>query len=329
MGGSGPQHREPPDGLAVSTAPSGASAARFADREILLLTRIWPTRDRPSVGSFIRARSTGVVRMRVIRPRWHRLPSPLIYAILLVDALLAGPVRGVEAHMVIPTGLVGLIVARLRGVPLVVYAHGSDVRHWRRMPWPLRRLTQLVARRADRLIANSEDTASHARELGGRPEVIPPGVDLARFAPTPRPKAGRVLYLGGRNSGKGYEVALDLADTLAGPWLRDVDPADVPGLIAAHDVVLVPSRAEAFGLVAVEAIASGRWVVARAVGGLRDIVRDGVNGTLVHDDDFAGALARVPDYDPYAIAPTVQRFSLRRWQEAMARLWDDVAPSDA
>ncbi len=68
----------------------------------------------------------------------------------------------------------------------------------------------------------------------------------------------------------------------------------------AHDVVLVPSVEEPFGIVAVEAIASGRWVVAAAVGGLPDIVIDGVNGTLVSDGDYEGALARVPDYDPFA-----------------------------
>ena len=102
----------------------------------------------------------------------------------------------------------------------------------------------------------------------------------------------------------------------------------MPALIAAHNVVLVPSVNEAFGLVAVEAIASGRWVVARAAGGLPDIVREGVNGTLVSDGDFAGAIARMPDYDPDTIAPTVARFGLRRWQEAMARIWDEVAPTD-
>ena len=159
--------------------------------------------------------------------------------------------------------------------------------------------------------------------------MVPPGADLTRFAPSPRPGERRVLYLGGRISSKGYEVATRLADTLVGPWLRDLDPAEIPALIAAHDVVLVPSQAEGFGLVAVEAIASGRWVVASAVGGLRDIVRDGVNGTLVTDGDFAGALERVPDYDPYVIAPTVERFSLAGWQEAMSRIWDEVAPSDA
>ena len=296
-----------------------------ADRPVALLTRIWPTRDRPSVGTFVRERAMGVPGLRVVKPR---VPSLLIYPQLLADALRLGPIRGVEAHMLIPTGLVGLIVARRRRVPLVVYSHGGDVREWRRLPGPLRWIARQVARRADRLLTNSEDTATYLRELGGHPEVVPPGADLARFVPSPRPAERRVLYLGGRNERKGYEVARGLADTLVGPWLHDVEPADVPALIAAHDVVLVPSVAEPFGLVAVEAIASGRWVVASAVGGLREIVRDGVNGTLVTDGDFAGALARIPDYDPFAIAPTVERYSLAAWQAAMARVWDEVAPAD-
>ena len=125
---------------------------------------------------------------------------------------------------------------------------------------------------------------------------------------------------------KGYAVAAQLADTLAGPWLRDIGPDEVPGLIAAHDVVLVPSMAEPFGLVAVEAIASGRWVVARAVGGLRDIVIDGVNGTLVADGDFAGALARVPDYDPYEVARTRRAIQPRAMAGGDGRIWDEVAP---
>jgi glycosyltransferase involved in cell wall biosynthesis len=296
-----------------------------ARRPILLLTRIWPTAERPSVGSFVRDRASGVTDVRVVRPRWPRLPNALTYLLLLVDALRAGPIRGVEAHMLIPTGAVGLLVARLRGVPLVVYSHGGDVRDWRSLPAPLAWLARRVARRADRLLTNSEDTAAYLRELGGRPEVVPPGVDLSRFAPSPRPNERRVLYVGGRNSRKGYEVARELADTLVGPWLREVDPIEVPALMAAHDVVLVPSVAEPFGLVAVEAIASGRWVVANAVGGLREIVRDGVNGTLVSDGAYAAALEGVPDYDPYAIAPTVERYSLAHWQEAMARLWGEVA----
>jgi hypothetical protein len=163
------------------------------------------------------------------------------------------------------------------------------------------------------------------RALGREPIIIPPGVDLSRFSASPRPSRRRVLYLGGVQAHKGWDVARELADTRAGrPGLPEVAPADMPATMAAHDVVLVPSYAEPFGLVAAEAIASGRWVVARAVGGLRDIVIDGVNGTLVSDGDFAGALARVPDYDPFAVAATADRFDIAREREALAELWRKV-----
>lgn len=294
---------------------------------IIVLTRIWPTTERPSLGSYVRDRVRGVAGIRVVRPRSGHLWWPVLYTLLFVDAMrVRGPIRGVEAHMAVPTGLVGLVVARLRRVPLVIYAHGSDVRDWDRKPMAIPWITRQVVRRADRIVTNSSDTAAHIRRMGVEPIIEPPGVDLARFSVTPRPASRRVLYLGGRSAGKGYPVAVKLADTLVGPWLRDVQPEEIPSLMAEHDVVLVPSLAEAFGLVAVEAIASGRWVVARRVGGLNGIIIDGVNGSLVADGDFAAALARVPDYDPVAVAATADRFSLERWQGALARIWDEAAP---
>ena len=56
---------------------------------------------------------------------------------------------------------------------------------------------------------------------------------------------------------------------------------------AAADVVLVPSRSESFGLVALEAQACGTPVVAAGVGGLRYVVTDGVGGFLVEGHDPA------------------------------------------
>ena len=293
---------------------------------ILLITRIWPTAERPSLGTFVRDRVRGVPGVRVVRPRRDTMPWPLLYLALFIDGMrVRGPIRGVEAHMAVPTGLVGLAIARLRRAPLLVYAHGRDVRDWRSKPAPIRWLTRFVLRRADAVVTNSEDTAAHIREMDVEPRIVPPGVDLGRFSVTPRPAERRVLYLGGRNRRKGYEVAAQLADTLVGPWLRDVEPDGIPSLIAAHDVVLVPSVAEPFGLAAVEAHAAGRWVVASDVGGLREIVIDGVNGTLVSDGDFAAALARVPEYDPHAVAATAERYSLARWQRSMAALWDELS----
>jgi D-inositol-3-phosphate glycosyltransferase len=61
----------------------------------------------------------------------------------------------------------------------------------------------------------------------------------------------------------------------------------------AADVVVVPSRSESFGLVALEAAACGRPVVAAAVGGLRTIVQDGHTGFLVDGHDPEGFAARI------------------------------------
>jgi glycosyltransferase involved in cell wall biosynthesis len=56
---------------------------------------------------------------------------------------------------------------------------------------------------------------------------------------------------------------------------------DVTRIFAASDVVVLPSVAEAFGLVLAEAMAMQRAVVATRVGGIPEIVEDGVTGILV------------------------------------------------
>lgn len=61
--------------------------------------------------------------------------------------------------------------------------------------------------------------------------------------------------------------------------------SDVPRLLSAIDLVLMPSRSEGLGLAAIEALAAARPVIAFAVGGLPEVVVDGVNGRLVPPGD--------------------------------------------
>jgi glycosyltransferase involved in cell wall biosynthesis len=292
---------------------------------LLLITGLWPTADMPSAGVFVRERVGGDPRITVIGPHRYDTPTWWRYLRLLWAALTSrGTFVGVEAHVLFPTGVIGLLAARIRRVPLVVYVHGDEVRN-AAFRTPLHTwLSRLVARTAAVVIANSADTAAHARRLGCEPVVIPPGIDLARFRPTPRPTDRRVLYLGGDRLHKGYDVARDLADTVVGPGLTEIPPDDVPSLMAAHDVLLMPSREEGFGVAAVEAMASGRWVVAAAVGGLPEVITHGLNGSLVFDGNFRSALAAVPDYDAEAVAASAGRFSVDEWRCAMKEVWDRV-----
>jgi glycosyltransferase involved in cell wall biosynthesis len=68
---------------------------------------------------------------------------------------------------------------------------------------------------------------------------------------------------------------------------------DVPRLLSAIDLVLMPSQSEGLGLAAIEALAAARPVIAFAVGGLPEVVVDGLNGRLVPPGDceaFAGSV---------------------------------------
>lgn len=293
---------------------------------LLVISARYPTVDRPAAGAFVRDRlKDPELKSLVVAPGHYGGSTWIRYAGLLWRGLTArGHFDGVEGHFVVPSGFIALVVARMRRLPLVVYAHGGDVREMahrnRLMRWAARR----AIRGADEVVANSPETAALVARLGSEAVVVAPGIDLDRFPPQDRPAAKRVLYLGGDVPHKGIDVARGLADTLVGPGIREVDPAEIPALMSSHSVVLVPSLAEPFGLAAAEAIASGRWVVARAVGGLPDIVSEGVNGTLVSDGDFAGALASVPDYDPATVSASARRFSIDEHRQRMAEIWEAV-----
>lgn len=79
-------------------------------------------------------------------------------------------------------------------------------------------------------------------------------------------------------------------------WAGERSPEEVLALYGVMDVVAVPSQFEGFGLSAAEAMAAGRPVVATRVGGLAEIIVDGVTGCLVAPEDsaaFAAALIRL------------------------------------
>ncbi len=124
---------------------------------------------------------------------------------------------------------------------------------------------------------------------------------------TPALRSRLVVPVVGGPSGSGLEhpeSLAQLADELGlADVVRFVPPVAQPELArwcAAATLVAVPSYNESFGLVAIEAQATGTPVVAAAVGGLTTVVRDGHSGLLVdsHEPrDWAATIRRVLEDD--------------------------------
>ena len=128
----------------------------------------------------------------------------------------------------------------------------------------------------------------------GRIEERKGVLDLAAAAPRLREAGARVVVIG--------DDALAADET----YVRRVDSAPgverhggidgAAGLMGALDVLVLPSRAEPFGTVLAEAMNAGTPVVATRVGGLPEVVEDGVTGRLVAPGDpeaLAGAVLEV------------------------------------
>jgi glycosyltransferase involved in cell wall biosynthesis len=116
---------------------------------------------------------------------------------------------------------------------------------------------------------------------------------LARLSAEESPPT---LWIAGGGPERG--ALLELARQLAlGDRVRFLGARrDLPDLLAACDVFVLPSRHEGLGVAALEAMAAGRAVVASRVGGLAEAVAHERTGLLVPPDDppaLAGALARL------------------------------------
>jgi glycosyltransferase involved in cell wall biosynthesis len=180
-----------------------------------------------------------------------------------------------------------------------------------------RRFELAAVRRADMVVVNSQFLRQELIRAYGLPEsrvhVLYKAVDLLHFKPNAREwstNAVRVLFvkndylLGGLRellgalAGLSQSVALTVAGppaTAEGSVRRMVAETDyrgeltfagrvgrgtMPGLMARHDIVCVPSRAEAFGVVFLEALACGVPVVGTRVGGIPEVLDGGRAGWL-------------------------------------------------
>jgi glycosyltransferase involved in cell wall biosynthesis len=230
---------------------------------------------------------------------------------------------------IIHTGCIPGFALRRKGVPLVVTEH-QYLRNPAFLPYStgLRRLYQrmlihrYMARTyalADRIVAVSHHCAdAMRRDLHRSIDVIHNWVDLDAFSPISIARNEhpfRLLFVGNPSPWKGSDILVPLARRLGADFtieamggIRKAFVADafapsnlqaapsrvtgdMPGAYAAADAVLVVSRYESFGYVALEAMASGRPVVGFNAPGTSEVCINDSTALLVPVDDV-DALAR-------------------------------------
>jgi phosphatidylinositol alpha-mannosyltransferase len=187
------------------------------------------------------------------------------------------------------------------------------------------RCVRPVSRRLSMRLAVSRAAAESVAPLGGVPlRIVPNGVDVASFAsaqPRPLPPGRRLLTVSRLEPRKGFTVLLSAFDRLAaeaddlwlivvgsGPCRAAVDslPArtrarvvmlgnlpddEVPAVYRAANAFVAPAiGGESFGLVLLEAMASGLAIAGSDIPGYREVARPGREALLVPPGD-AGALA--------------------------------------
>jgi glycosyltransferase involved in cell wall biosynthesis len=262
------------------------------------------------------------------------------------------PFDVIDAEFFWPDGPAAMHLSRALGVPLSIKARGADIQYWSGRQGIGEQIVA-AGRAAGGLLAVSEALRTVMADLGIPPEKIRvhrTGVDLDRFAPIDRDTAKGVLGVTGPlivTAGaliprKGQMFVIDAMEKLPEATLMLVgDGPDrkmlerradslgtrvrflgaqphgaLPALLAAADVMVLPSSSEGLANVWVEALACGTPIVITDVGGAREVLDGPSGGRIVaRDPDAIAAAVRslVDDPPPQeAVRRLAERFS---WQK--------------
>jgi teichuronic acid biosynthesis glycosyltransferase TuaC len=303
----------------------------------LVVTNMYPTPERPALGSFVRDQVEALRRRDDVETELFAF-SPGLRAYPRAVRELRRRYREqrfdvVHAHF----GLTAWPAVAARLGPVVVTLHGNDLFHPRsnrltRAVLPFTSLPAAVSREFSRLIPGAGTTR--------RVAVLPVGIDLERFRAIPRREARQRLGLDPDGPYllfphdparplKRFDRAHEAAAGTRLLTMGRVPPAEVPYWINAANAVLVPSQAEGFGLSAIEALACGVPPFATPVG-IHPLALQGIDGAFCAPwdrDAWRAALRPVlEDADPRVDGQArAALFSADRMAARVVAAWRDVA----
>jgi teichuronic acid biosynthesis glycosyltransferase TuaC len=257
----------------------------------------------------------------------------------------------IDAQYFFPDAVAAAHLGAELGVPVTATARGSDINYWAQLASPQKLILEAGALLTG-MIAVSERLRQAMIKAGldaNRIEVVRPGVDHNVFRPKDRQKAKSTLGItgpliasvGSIDNNKGQSLVIDAMLQIPeahylmageGPlrghlerkvlalglenrvrFLGSIGQTNISQLLAAADVMALPSANEGLSNAWLEALASGTPIVICDAGGAREVLVDPIQGEIVarDTDAIAAGIKRVlaRDDSQAAISNTVSHFT--------------------
>ncbi len=295
-------------------------------------------------------------------------PKRIAAAVLPLIAKLHGekPFDLIDAEFFYPDGPAAMQLSAALNIPFTIKARGADIHHWGSDPECLSQILT-AADTASGLLAVSKALKQDMQELGmdsAKITVHYTGLDQEKFVPVSRHAAKSELDVKGplficvgaliqrKNQALVIEAMTSFPDAtlmLAGigeeektyralatklgvedrvRFLGNVPHDELPKLVAAADISILPSQSEGLANAWVEALSCGTPIIISEAGGARELVRSDIAGRIVEQDssaiaDAITAVLATPQTQD-AVRASVSHFSWKNNGDALVKLFASV-----
>jgi len=257
-------------------------------------------------------------------------------------------------------------IAKRSGTPLVLHSHSSSYGFYDELPEYGKLQVREFLGSADRFIALSESWAQHYAEKGARnisvlpnPVVIPEDVDdrsgrdtvttvfmgamgdrkgafdLAQaFIPVAKARPNARLIMAGNGEVDRVRNILREGGVMDQTEIYDwVGPDERDKLLRRADTFILPSYNEGLPMAMLEAIGYGLPPIVTPVGGIPEVIKDGVNGLLVEPGDkeaIAAAITRLVDNSAErasmgaAARKTAENYDIKKYMQIIESLYREI-----
>lgn len=274
----------------------------------------------------------------------------------------------IHAHCAVHTGYAAARVCKEKDIKSVITIHGSDIMYYSNLNNKMKKISNYILEYSSCVIAISEKLKEIANDKNplSNVKVLYTGIDLNTFYLNKLRKAKnkvRFIFIGNLLESKGVFDLLDVFNkivkdgyncelTYCGSgkhceklkrrcvdlklkkvsFLGAVENEKLPSILAQSDVLVLPSHNEGLGMVLIEALATGTFVIGSKIGGIPEVIDDEINGYLFEPKNFEDLYSKMlksinnfHKFDPSMLRMTVEdKFCINKNSKKLVKLYQEL-----